>query len=70
MLNLPRADRPPSFGNGINDLFLENLAVHELQVPAAYQFSAEEKAAVKYGIQAATELVTEGSPFLRNDLFM
>jgi hypothetical protein len=69
VLNMPRDEKPPSFGNSISDILEENITVNMMNTTMESLFTDDEIALVKYGVRAALECVTVGSPHLRNDLF-
>ena len=69
MLNLPQEETHPSFGNSIQDLFEENLAVNEMNTLSEPLYTTEEKELVQFGINCALGCVTHSSPHFRSDLF-
>jgi hypothetical protein len=69
MLNMSPTDELPSFGNSIRDVLEENIAANRMNTAREPLYTADEIALVRHGIRAATECVTQGSPFLRRDLF-
>ena len=69
MLNLDPTKELPSFGSSIQDVLEENIAANRVNTAHEPPYSADEIALVRHGVRAATECVTVGSPYLRNDLF-
>jgi hypothetical protein len=69
MLNLPQEETHPSFGNSIQDLFEENVAVNEMNSQFEPLYTEDEKALVQFGLKCALECVTHDSPHFRPDLF-
>ena len=66
-LNQTRSEQPP-FGTSIADLLEENISVNR-QGPLCRHFTDDEVSSVRYGVRAALDCLTLGSPHLRRDLF-
>jgi hypothetical protein len=69
MLNMPHDADLPSFGNGIFDILEENIAANQVNTNCEKLYSPDEIALVRHGLRCATECVTQGSPFMRPDMF-
>ncbi|CBY33545.1 unnamed protein product [Oikopleura dioica] len=67
-LHQSRSEQPP-FGTGVSDLLEENISVNRQTAPAAQRYTESDIACVRYGVRAALECLTLGSPFHRRDLF-
>lgn len=67
-LHQSRSEQPP-FGTGVGDLLEENISVNKQTAPEAQRYTDSDIASVRYGVQAALECLTLGSPFNRRDLF-